>query len=60
MKKMYEILSKYSPKNEPAKIIGSNESYPIIQSNNSGLLWDQKNCGLGLQFESKGALVMLK
>lgn len=62
VKKMHEILSKFVPKvmvDSPVK------GRPIssLQDSSSGsrdLAWDQKNSGLGLQFENGGKLVMLK
>jgi E3 ubiquitin-protein ligase NRDP1 len=61
MKKMYEILSKFTPKvvDSPLK----NRPVSSLQDSNTGskdLAWDQKNGGLGLQFENGGRLVMLK
>lgn len=61
MKKMYEILVKFAPKNEPIVI-----EYPInpLKVNEplktNGIVWDQTKCGLGLQFENRGELVILK
>jgi E3 ubiquitin-protein ligase NRDP1 len=56
---MYEILAKYQPKevvvNDPVPWPKPEPSLGV-----STIVWDQTKCGLGLQFENRGGLVMLK
>ena len=54
---MYEILAKYEPKSVHIPYPGPEIPLPI---GTNSIAWDQSKCGLGLAFENKGALVMLK
>jgi hypothetical protein len=61
VKKMYDLLAKFTPKVVESPV----KSRPVSSLQDSvvsskDLAWDQKNCGLGLQFENAGKLVMLK
>lgn len=62
MKKMYDILIKFQPTNEIAgkkDLSKDNLSIGSLNSSNS-MRWDETKCGLGIQFEYKCELVMLK
>ena len=57
---MYDILIKYAPKNLPVEGVLLPPGPVNVESGVNSILWDQTKCGLGLQFENKGQLVILK
>ena len=57
---MYDILIKYAPKNLPVEGVLLPQGPINVESGVNSILWDQTKCGLGLQFENKGQLVILK
>lgn len=57
---MYDILIKYAPKNQPVEGVLLPQGPVNVELGVNSILWDQTKCGLGLQFENKGQLVILK